>query len=300
MSATLRVGTDCSGIEAPIQALMQLSIPFTHVFSSEIDEDCIKSISANYHPQIIYKDMTKRNLAEVPDIDLYVCGFPCQTFSTAGRRDGFDDLRGTIFFHCLELIQNKQPKYFILENVKGLLSHDGGKSWSTIWTALSSLTEYSYHIDWRLLNTKDYGIPQNRERVYIVGSKVGNISWPDVLPVEDIHSYVDITDNRKVQCKTMIRYGARISEDAVFINTDFLKYTSFPSANVLCPCIGAQSTLWCHNVGRYANVTEYLKLQGFTTDFKRVVSNTSLKRQIGNSMSVNVVNEILKRLLWSE
>ena len=127
----LRVGTDCSGIEAPIQALMQMNIPFKHVFSSDIDKYCIKSIKANYEPEIIFGDkdgsfpegdITKRNIDNVPDIDLYVCGFPCQPFSMAGERKGFEDRRGNVFFSCLEVIEKKQPKYFILENVKGLKS----------------------------------------------------------------------------------------------------------------------------------------------------------------------------------
>jgi len=99
----LRVGTDCSGIEAPIQALQQLKIPFRHIFSSEIDEYCIQSIKANYKPKIIFGDkngkfpegdIRKRNIKDVTDIDLYVCGFPCQPFSTAGIRQGLEDERG--------------------------------------------------------------------------------------------------------------------------------------------------------------------------------------------------------------
>ena len=121
----LRVGTDCSGIEAPIQALRQLKIPFKHIFSSDIDKYCIQSIKANYDPEIIFGDkdgpypngdITTRNIDDVPDIDLYVCGFPCQPFSQAGQRKGFEDKRGNVFWSCLEVIERKQPKYFILEN----------------------------------------------------------------------------------------------------------------------------------------------------------------------------------------
>ena len=94
----LRVGTDCSGIEAPIMALKQLKIPFYHEFSSEIDKHCIASIKANYKPKIIFGDIKKRKIKDVPDIDLYVCGFPCQPFSMAGERNGIEDSRGTIFY----------------------------------------------------------------------------------------------------------------------------------------------------------------------------------------------------------
>jgi DNA (cytosine-5)-methyltransferase 1 len=163
----LKIGTDCSGIEAPIQALKQLKIPYQHIFSSDIDKYVIKSIKANYSPQILFGDpdgkypegdITKRNISDVPDIDLYVCGFPCQPFSQAGRRAGFEDKRGTVFFSCLEVIKKKRPKYFILENVRGLLSHDKGNTFKIIMKELNSLK--GYQVDWKLLNTKDYGMIQ--------------------------------------------------------------------------------------------------------------------------------------------
>ncbi len=161
----LRVGTDCSGIEAPIQALRQLYIPFKHVFSSDIDKYCIQSIKANYDPEIIFGDkdgpypegdITKRNIQDVPDIDLYVCGFPCQPFSMAGERQGFKDKRGNVFWSCLEVIERKQPKYFILENVKGLLSHNKenkkdkyGNTFKVIWKELLELEKYGYKVQWK-------------------------------------------------------------------------------------------------------------------------------------------------------
>jgi DNA (cytosine-5)-methyltransferase 1 len=182
----LRVGTDCSGIEAPIQALIQMNIPFKHVFCSDIDKYCIQSIKANYNPEIIFGDkdgdfpegdITKRDINDVPDIDLYICGFPCQPFSMAGERKGFNDKRGNVFFNCLELIERKQPKYFILENVKGLISHDKKNTWKVICDELLKLEKYGYIVKWKILNTKDYGIPQNRERIFIVGNKE-DFEWP--------------------------------------------------------------------------------------------------------------------------
>ena len=174
----LRVGTDCSVIEAPIQALIQLEIPFKHVFSSEIDKYCIQSIKANYNPEILFGDkegpfpegdITKRNIEDVPDIDLYICGFPCQPFSTSGKRKGLEDKRGNVFWSCLEVIKARKPKYFIFENVRGILSHDKGNTWKVILKELNNLNIYGYTISWETLNTKDFGIPHNRPRVYIVG-----------------------------------------------------------------------------------------------------------------------------------
>ena len=162
----IRIGTDCSGIEAPIQALKRMGIPFRHRFSCEKDIHCQESIQANYHPEQFDTDMTTRYVRSLPAIDLYVCGFPCQPFSLAGKRQGVEDDRGTIFRYCLEVIHTLRPKCFILENVKGLLNIDDGRTFDAIITSLQRL---KYHITWKVLNTKDYGIPHQRERLYIIG-----------------------------------------------------------------------------------------------------------------------------------
>ena len=175
-----RIGTDCSGIEAPIAALRQLQIPYQHMWSSDIDKYVIQSIKANYEPEILFGDpdgpypdgdITKRDNSILPDIDLYVAGFPCQPFSNAGQRKGFNDKRGNVFWSCLDVIKTKRPKYFILENVKALISHQKGHTWRVIW---SSLQIEGYTTKWKVLNTKDYGIPQNRQRVFIVGKRDGD------------------------------------------------------------------------------------------------------------------------------
>ena len=102
----------------------------------------------------------------MPDFDLLCAGFPCQAFSIAGRREGFADARGTLFFEVARLVADKRPAYFLLENVPGLLSHDKGRTFHTI---LSTLSELGYHVEWKVLNSKDFGVPQSRKRVYIVG-----------------------------------------------------------------------------------------------------------------------------------
>ena len=106
----LKVGTDCSGIEAPIEALKQMKIPFKQVFACEIDVYARKSMEANYHCEKTYLDITKRDISTVPNLDMYICGFPCQAFSTIGNRKGTRDSRGTIFNYCLLLIKKKKPK----------------------------------------------------------------------------------------------------------------------------------------------------------------------------------------------
>jgi len=181
----MKVGTDFSGIGAPEMALKYLGIDFESMFACEIDKYARQSFKQLHNPKTLYNDITKRNHKEVEQLDLYVAGFPCQAFSMAGKRKGFDEARGTLFFNVAEFIKINQPKVFILENVKGLLSHDKGNTFQTIVDILSngggtqngqiSLDVFEdglgYHIYWQVLNTKDYGIPQNRERIFIVGFK---------------------------------------------------------------------------------------------------------------------------------
>ena len=155
MDNCLKVGTDCSGIEAPIQALKKMKIEYSHKFSSENDEKCIESLLANYDPETLYRDIRKRDNTkkEVEKVDLYVCGFPCQTFSMAGERKGDRDERGQIFWYCYDYIKNKKPKYFLLENVKGLLSINNGRTFVEIIESLVDLGIYNVY--WEILNTKD-------------------------------------------------------------------------------------------------------------------------------------------------
>jgi DNA (cytosine-5)-methyltransferase 1 len=196
----MKIGTDFSGIGSPEMALKLLNIEHEQVFACEIDKYARKSFKAIHgNPQTFYKDITKRDHSEIPQLDLYVAGFPCQAFSMAGKRKGFDDVRGTLFFNVAEFIKINQPKCFILENVKGLISHDGGKTFQTI---ISLLTDnggtangqifipyfedgLGYHVYYKVLNTKDYGIPQNRERIFIVGFKeFREFSFPKPFSLE--------------------------------------------------------------------------------------------------------------------
>lgn len=304
----LRVGTDCSGIEAPIQALGQLGIPFRHIFSSEIDKYCIKSIKANYNPEILFGDTENgdirlRNNSSLPDIDLYVCGFPCQPFSAAGNRLGLEDKRGNIFMTCIDVIKCKTPKYFILENVKGILKNNKGKTWKVILSELEKLRDLGYQIHWKVLNTKDYGIPQNRERVFIIGIKdlVFNFEWPEKTELDDIYNYIDNTDIHSKTIPNYIlkcNYLDKIPKYSVFVDFGFKNfYPKNAGEYTSCLLAGHSSNLWCVKYNRFCNVKEWLSLQGFPTDFKQVVSNTQMKKQIGNSMSVNVLKEIFKKIL---
>lgn len=294
----LKVGTDCSGIEAPIQALKKLKISYSHEFASEIDKYARESINANYKPNILYEDMTKeRNL---PRLDLYVCGFPCQPFSTAGKMEGDKDPRGNIFIHCVNTIMQTKPSIFILENVKGLIFINSGEYFKYIKKTLGSLKQYSVH--YLLLNTKDYGIPQHRERLFIVGitrSKIVHpFKIPKKVPCKDINSYIDYSyKNKENYCETYRKVYPQFKKGVFFTigslyeeNNNKNKVEPRFSSTIISSC-----PLWCIPLHRKATIKECLSLQGFPKSFKQVVSDTQMRKQIGNSMSVNVLCHLLKQ-----
>jgi DNA (cytosine-5)-methyltransferase 1 len=149
---------------------------------SEINEYSIQTYKKNFGNEVKnYGDATKINPEELADFDLLCGGFPCQTFSIAGKRRGFEDTRGTLFFDIARIIKTKRPSYILLENVKGLLSHNKGQTFSIIINTIQGL---GYDVEWMVLNSKFFGVPQNRERVFIVGSIRGK-SRPEILPISE-------------------------------------------------------------------------------------------------------------------
>lgn len=145
---------------------------------SEIDKYAINTYEEHYEHRN-FGNATTINERELPDFDLLVGGFPCQAFSVAGKRHGFNDTRGTLFFDIARILAHKRPRHLVLENVKGLLSHDSGKTFQTI---LGVLTDLRYDVEWQVLNAKDFGVPQNRERVFIVGH-LGEECRHQVFPI---------------------------------------------------------------------------------------------------------------------
>jgi DNA (cytosine-5)-methyltransferase 1 len=145
---------------------------------SEIDKYAIGIYQKHFPEHKNYGDITKIKAEDLPDFDLLCGGFPCQSFSIAGKRGGFDDTRGTMFFELARIARIKKPRLLLFENVKGLLSHDEGKTFATI---ISTLDELGYDIQWQVLNSKNFGVPQNRERVFIVGHLRGT-ARPKVFP----------------------------------------------------------------------------------------------------------------------
>jgi DNA (cytosine-5)-methyltransferase 1 len=347
----LKVGTDFSGIGAPEQALTNLGINYKSVFACEIDKFARKSYEAIHpKPETFYNDITERNHAEVEQLDLYVAGFPCQAFSIAGSRKGFDDVRGTLFFNVADFIRINQPKFFILENVKGLLSHNNGATFQTIVSLLSdnggtangqvSIPYFEdglgYHIYYSVLNSKDYGVPQNRERIFIVGFRdFRSFSFPKSEPLKckandflQLHApekyYFSKTalkilqnkngafnyQNNYIKIPSGGKFGYELAEVGNIINYSFIKsktrrgrvgrgYAFTLDRN----CEQAIIEKCNKNKIKFRKLTplECWRLQGFSDlsfyKAKNVSSDVQLYRQVGNSITVDVVMFLLKKIL---
>ena len=199
-NATIRLGTSFSGIGAIEHALKRLGIRTQIVFAGDLDDDCKKSYFANYnitedkwHTDVCNFDASKfKN-----KIDLFVGGAPCQAFSLRGKHGGFDDTRGTLFREFARIVIECQPKIFIFENVKGMLSHDKGNTWKTIKETFEK--DCNYQIYYQVLNGKDYGIPQSRDRIFCVGFKKNTeFKYPTPIPLNrNIYDMLETTVNPK-------------------------------------------------------------------------------------------------------
>lgn len=171
---------------------------------SEIDNYAISVFDKQFKGIKNYGDATKIDSRRLPDFDLLVGGFPCQAFSVAGKRRGFEEARGTLFFDIARIIADKRPGHLLLENVKGLLNHDNGKTFAEI---LRILSELGYDVEWQLFNSKGWGVPQRRERIYIVGH-LRNQCARKILPIgTEISETVEAGDDRIAVQDTEIPYG---------------------------------------------------------------------------------------------
>jgi len=312
----ISIGTDCSGIDAPIQALDLLKISYQHEWSCDIDEFAKMSLLSNYKPNYFYDSIFRKNHSQLPSIDLYVCGFPCQSFSSLGKRQGFQDERGIIFFECLETIKKKRPTVFLLENVRGLTNHEKGNTLQKILTSLRSLKMYEiYH---QLINTKDFGIPHHRVRFYIIGIRKSHVreSFQFPSPISFSPRLIDFIekDPKPKIHQSLTNHQKQILVDLIqqkkieslqqnwFINLNVSHYSRSGYKQNVCPCLlageGSNCVYYLTSIQRKLTPREYLRLQGFSNDFKICVSDRHLYKQCGNTMSVNVLcfllNEIFK------
>jgi DNA-cytosine methyltransferase len=237
---------------------------------SEIDKYAIQTYERNFNGHTNYGDATTITPTDLPDFDLLVGGFPCQAFSIAGKRKGFDDTRGTLFFDIARILAEKRPRHLVLENVKGLLSHDQGKTFQTI---LGVLADLGYRVEWQVLNSKDFGVPQNRERVYIVGH-LGGKCRGQVFPITGAYQQNTKHIQRHISNTLTARYEAA-QATGTYIGEGQLN---------------AQAKI------RRLTPTECERLQGFP-DGWTIGSDTQRYKQCGNAVTVNVVQAVMEKLL---
>ena len=317
---------------------------------SEIDKYASSIYQKHYPNHKNYGDITKINTEELPDFDLLVGGFPCQAFSIAGKRKGFEDTRGTMFFELARILRDKQPRLFVFENVKGLLSHDKGNTFKTI---ISTIDELGYDCQWQVLNSKNFGVPQNRERVFIVGHLRGT-PRPKVFPIRQNDK--ENTESRQVCTSATVstrtgstaggqqfikQVGTRkdsnsgtqpYQQDRVYDTSGIspalqqalpegghkIKITETISQPFIRnPYNGKQSEVETGTLGtscgsstgktaqhlykdstiRRLTPVECERLQGFPDNWTEGISDTQRYKCCGNAVTVNVVEEIIKKLL---
>lgn len=285
-----------------------IRIPFDElgyecVFSSEWDEKACETYRANFG-ETPHGDITKIDEKEIPSFDICLAGFPCQAFSIMGKMQGFADIRGTMFFEIERILKYHKPRAILLENVKQLTTHDNGRTFRVILDRLDAL---GYHVKYKVLNALDFGLPQKRERIIIVGfldselAERFNFSFEkkpydlaSILEDErsiDASYYATDTIKRKRQ--------ESVAGKAVFYPSVWHENKSGNVSVLDYSCAlrtGASYNYLLVNGVRRFTSRELLRLQGFPDTYKIVVSNQEIRRQTGNSVAVPMIREVAKKI----
>lgn len=288
------------------------------IYANEIDPYPIQTFEANFPIKVDQRDICDVKASEVPNIDIILGGFPCQAFSIAGYRKGFEDEkgRGTLFFEILRIIKAKKPKAILLENVKNLVSHDNGNTFRVI---LEALKDAGYHVRYAVLNAMEYGnIPQNRERIYIVGFKNKKVfekfTFPEPIPlkktIHDVIDFINPVDEKYLYTKG--KYKGDIYDKLVAAMDDSnavyqwrRKYVRKNMSGVV-PTLTANQGEGGHNVClvktkqgiRKMTPKECFNTQGFPESFVLPnIADGRLYKQAGNSVCVSVVKRIAEQIL---
>jgi DNA (cytosine-5)-methyltransferase 1 len=300
------------------------------VFTSEWDENAKKTYKANFGETPfgdITKVQTKNYIPE--DFELLCAGFPCQAFSIAGKRGGFEDTRGTLFFDVAEIIKTKQPKAIFLENVKGLRNHNGGKTLATILNVLRNDLNY-YVPEPQIINAKEFGVPQNRERIYIVGFRkdLGIESFEYPKPIEDNVTFKKVKEKKPVATKyylstqylsTLKAHKERHANKGNGFGYEIIKDDEIANAIVVGGMGRERNLVLDNRITDFIPTThikgevnregvrkmtprEWARLQGFPDEFVIPVADASAYKQFGNSVAVpaiqatagQILNKILK------
>jgi len=301
-------------------ALQNLGVDVNHVFSCDVNKHAKATIMANFPPKIFFDDLTKRDNAKAPTADLYVAGFPCQPFSTAGLQQGFSDARGRgeIFWHVRDYLEQKKPRVFVLENVSGLVKISGGEYYRAILEALDALNAYNIYS--KIMDTKEHGIPHSRRRIYFVGINKrhddGSFSFPEPVArpsielfldspckkqagnLPSIHSKTAYTNVRRA-LKELAATGCKPLKVPYVVDCDSsgdrMKWMKEASPCITCSRAAGH---WVTSRGRRLTKDEMMRLQGIRPEkFKKAVPERQLGIQIGNAMSVNVLERLFVRAL---
>lgn len=273
------------------------------VFSSEWDKDACKTYEANFG-EVPAGDITQIDAKDIPDFDILLGGFPCQAFSIIGKKEGFEnETCGTLFFDIERILKEKRPKAFMLENVRNLVAHNGGNTFQVIRTHLEAL---GYTVYAKVLNALDFGVPQKRERIIIVGflDKV-DFTFPSPIPESERKTLSDVLESN-VADKYYVREAIRESRLARLKDSNYPKpYISHenmagsitPHPYSSCLRAGASANYILINDERRPTEREMLRFQGFPEDFKVVVSYGKIKHQCGNSVAVPVIAAVAKQMI---
>jgi DNA (cytosine-5)-methyltransferase 1 len=270
------------------------------VFSSDIDKYAQDSYEANFGERPA-GDITKVVASDIPDFDVLFGGFPCQAFSICGLMKGFEDsTRGTLFFDIARILKEKQPQAFVLENVKNLASHDNGNTLRTILEVLRD--ELGYHVEYRVLNALDFGLPQKRERILILGSKKPfKMNWE--FNITQRKNLTDILEENvdskhfasaEIVAKRKAMHTPKVTP-SIWHENKSGNISSYPYSCALRA--GASYNYLLVNGERRLTPREMLRLQGFPDDFKIVVSDCQTRKQAGNAIPIDMVEKVIERFL---
>jgi len=289
------------------RASQELKIKEECVWACDIDKWARDAYSENFGLEPA-GDITEINPKEIPDHDLLCAGFPCQPFSVFGKMRGFEDTRGTLFFEIARALDKKKPRFFVLENVKQLVSHRDGKTLAVILETLEDLG-YNYH--YRVLDARNCGLPQKRERVIIVGQRkeFGEFvfEWPDgEKKMTPLSKLLELNPAERYDASDKIRKARQEKLNGNFTNEPGpLIYHENKSGNIsaypfACALRAGSSYNYLLVDGkRRLTEREMLRLQGFPDSFKVTSSYTQVRRQAGNAVPVKMVAPVIKELLHS-
>jgi DNA (cytosine-5)-methyltransferase 1 len=274
------------------------------VFTSEIDKFARQTYEANFTGEVA-GDITKIKEEEIPGHDLLLAGFPCQSFSQAGLKKGFGDTRGTMFFEVARILAHHKPNYFLLENVKGLKNHDGGQ---TLKVMLNILSNLGYKTHCKVLNAKDFGVPQNRERIFLVGTRGANLSYSFPKPTNKLVKLGDILQRQvedKYTLSDKLWRGHQDRKAKALAKGYGFGYSLFNAQSPYSNSItaryykdGSEILIAQEDNKNPRRLTprEAANLQGFPGSFKIPVSDTQAYKQFGNSVAVPVIMSLAKQI----